>query len=110
MSCSTGKAAKLLDCFRSYKLTGGPFSLLALQTPCTLRQVHRPQRIAGNLMEDRFLPFPEGLRLGVRPWSAKDRYAFAAKHALDAEDMVAIAHSQAGMHTVDVHDGGDASR
>src|SRR6266700_977876 len=85
-------------------------SRLTLQSHFGLRQMHHPQRIAGNLMEHRFLPLPESLRLGVRTGSTINDDSLAAEHALDAENVVAIAHGQARMHAVDVHDSGNTTR
>src|SRR5438445_10460704 len=45
-----------------------------------------------------------------RPRRSVGRYAFALQHLLDAENMVAITHSQAGMHAVDIHNGADPPR
>src|ERR1043165_7102157 len=72
--------------------------------------MEEPKRVAANFMPGRFLSPPEALwtRIGTR--RTVGRYAFAPQHLLDAEDVVAIAHGQAGMHAVDIHNGADPAR
>src|ERR1051326_9316631 len=60
-------------------------------------------------MPHRFLLLPESLWAGGGPRRSIHHNAFAAEHLLDAEDMVAVTHGQAGMHAVHIHDRCDAT-
>src|SRR5579864_2800431 len=64
-----------------------------------------PERDAGHLaQEDEWPPLSAGTG------RAEGFNALASHHPLDAIDVVAVTHGDAGFHPVGAHDGGDALR
>src|SRR5579863_7949181 len=75
-----------------------------------LRKTQQPKRIAGNLMKNRFISFGKGLGLGVGAGRSVGCNAFTSQHVFDAKYVVGVAHCQAGVHTIGMHDRAHASR